>query len=65
MEPETPLDGSPHLTHRSTHAAPLDEDEEELPRARRKKTGDEPPSRQRFTEEEDDFLGEADGLLTA
>lgn len=63
MEPETPLDGSPQLTPRSTHAAPSDEDEEEPPRARRKKTGDEVPSRERVAQEEEDFMGKAEGQL--
>ena len=45
-EPENPRDGSPRLTPRSKHAAPSDEEEQERPQARRKKTGDEPSSRQ-------------------
>lgn len=52
--------GSPHLTPRSTHAAPSDNDdkeEEERPQARRKKIGDEPPSRQRSAPEQDDSQG--------
>lgn len=63
MEPETPLDWSPQLTPRSTHAAPSDEDEEEPPRARRKKTGDETPSRERLAQEEANFMGKAEGQL--
>lgn len=51
--------GSPHLTPRSTHAAPSDDDEEEeeRPQARRKKIGDEPPSRQRSAPEQDESQG--------
>ena len=58
MGPETPHDGSPPLTPRSTHAVPSDdEEEEEQPQAQRKKTGDEPPTRQRSPEEQEDLQG--------
>ena len=64
MGPETPHDGSPPLTPRSSRAAPSDEEEEEeRPQARRKKTGDEPPSWQRSPEEQEDLQGSSQNAI--
>ena len=66
MGPETPHDGSPPLSPRSGRAAPLDEEaEQESPQARRKKTGDELPSRQRSPEEQEDLQGNSQNLIFA
>lgn len=65
MGPGTPHDGSPPLTPRSTHGAPADEEEEEgRPYAQRKKTGDEPPTRQRSPEEQEDLHGNSHTGIT-
>ncbi len=59
MGPDTPLDESPAVTPRSTQGPPSEEElatqEEQFEEAepvqpRRKKTGDEPPSRERSPE---------------
>ncbi len=61
MGPDTPLDESPAVTPRSTQGPPSEEElapsqEEQVEKAepeqpRRKKTGDEPPSRERSPED--------------
>ncbi len=61
MSPDTPLDESPAVTPRSTQGPPSEEelalaqeeqsDEAEPEQPRRKKTGDEPPSRERSPED--------------
>ena len=61
MGPDTPLDESPAVTPRSTQGPPSEEEfaptqeeqseEAEPEQPRRKKTGDEPPSRERSPED--------------